>query len=394
MKGLLTVNGGSSSLKCAVFDVQQQEAVLQYRFKLGNILAQARMQVTDREGNVLFKDSLPLDEVPREGRHQACLQTVIHWLQTQHPEATLVAMGHRVVHGGERYSAPMLVDEQKLLDLAAFNPLAPLHQPFNLKLIDACHTLAPELPQVACFDTMFHIGQPAVERYYALPRDLTEAGVHRYGFHGLSYEFIVRRLQELNQLKARTVICHLGAGASMCGTLNGQSQASSMGFSAVDGLPMGNRTGNIDPGVLLYLQRHYHMDADALENLLYKQSGWYGVSGGISSDMLELHQADHPHAEEAIDMFAYRCALEIGRLTAALGGLDQIVFTGGVGENDANVRERILQRCAWLGVELNDADNRDCKLEISTHSSRVTVNVLPTDEEAMIATHILECLAE
>ncbi len=394
MKGLLTVNGGSSSLKCAVFDVQQQEAVLQYRFKLGNILAQARMQVTDREGNVLFKDTLPLDEVPREGRHQACLQTVIHWLQTQHPEAALMAMGHRVVHGGEKYSEPMLVDEQKVLDLAAFNPLAPLHQPYNLKLIDACHTLAPELPQVACFDTMFHIGQPAVERYYALPRDLTEAGVHRYGFHGLSYEFIVRRLKELNQLKARTVICHLGAGASMCGTLNGQSQASSMGFSAVDGLPMGNRTGNIDPGVLLYLQRHYHMDADALENLLYKQSGWYGVSGGISSDMLELHQADHPHAEEAIDMFAYRCALEIGRLTAALGGLDQIVFTGGVGENDANVRERIMNRCAWLGVELNDKDNQANQLEISSHSSRVTVNVLPTDEESMIATHILECLTD
>ena len=197
MKGLLTVNGGSSSLKCAVYDVQYGDPDLQYRFKLGNILGKARMQITDHDGNVLFKDELDIHEVPREGRHQACLQAVIDWLQTQHPEATLMAMGHRVVHGGEQYSEPMLVDEAKLEDLAAFNPLAPLHQPYNLKLIDACHTLAPELPQVACFDTMFHIGQPAVERYYALPRALTEAGIHRYGFHGLSYEFIVRRLKEL-----------------------------------------------------------------------------------------------------------------------------------------------------------------------------------------------------
>jgi len=392
MKGLLTVNGGSSSLKCAVFDVQSQKPVLQYRFKLGNILGDARIQISDSAGQQLVRGDLPLAEVPREGRHQAALQYVIHWLRTQHPEATLMAMGHRVVHGGEKYSAPMLVDEQKVQDLAAFNPLAPLHQPYNLKLIDACHQLEPQLPQVACFDTMFHIGQPAVERHYALPRNLTEAGIHRYGFHGLSYEFIVRRLKELGALKKRTVICHLGAGASMCGTLDGQSQASSMGFSAVDGLPMGNRTGNIDPGVLLYLQRHYHMDADALENLLYKQSGWYGVSGGISGDMLELHQADHPHAEEAIDMFAYRAALEIGRLSAALGGLDQIVFTGGVGENDANVRERIMKRCGWLGLIYDDRDNREGALEISSRQSRVTVNVLPTDEEMMIATHILECL--
>ncbi|MBY4678824.1 acetate/propionate family kinase [Marinobacterium arenosum] len=391
MKGLLTVNGGSSSLKCALFDIRARGPVCLYRFKLANILGDARFQVSRADGQRLLSEPLALDTVARDDRHQACLQAVIDWLQGEHPEATLVAIGHRVVHGGEKYHQPLRVDEAQLADLSAFNPLAPLHQPYNLKLIDACHKLAPQLPQVASFDTMFHVGQPAIERLYALPREMAEQGIHRYGFHGLSYEFIMRRLKELDLLAARTVVCHLGAGASMCAMRNGRSQASSMGFSAVDGLPMGTRTGNIDPGVLLYLQRHYHMDVDALEKLIYKESGWYGVSG-ISGDMLELHRADHPHAEQAIEMFCYRAALEIGRLSAALQGLDQVVFTGGVGENDADVRRRILQRCEWLGVRLDDDANLAGTLRISQPESAVQVLVVPTDEEAMIALHTLECL--
>ena len=236
---------------------------------------------------------------------------------------------------------------------------------------------------------MFHSNQPAIERKYAIPREYSDQGIQRYGFHGLSYEFILRQLQLAGQDQLNTVVCHLGAGASMCAVKGGQSIASSMGFTAVDGLPMGSRCGTIDPGVLLYLQRHFHMDADALENLIYKQSGWLGVSG-ISSDMLALHQANKEEAEEAIDMFCYRAALEIGRLSAALEGLDQVIFTGGVGENDADVRSRILSRCSWLGVEIDQTLNDQGNGKISAETSNVTVQVIPTNEEAMIALHVLE----
>ncbi|MGH1461588.1 MAG: acetate/propionate family kinase [Neptuniibacter sp.] len=392
MQTILTVNGGSSSLKCSLFHLQGGELKLLYNFKLGNILGEARFKAVDTAGNLLQDNNPDYTRIPKEQRHQACLETIQQWLADHLPDNNLCAIGHRVVHGGARFSQPVLIDDNIIEQLQEFIPLAPLHQPYNLKLIAACRNLAPQLPQIACFDTMFHAQQPKIEQNYALPRKLTDEGVHRYGFHGLSYEFIQRQLDKLENRSLNTVICHLGAGASMCAVKNGKSIASSMGFTAVDGLPMGSRCGNIDPGVLLYLQRHYDMDADALETLIYKQSGWLGVSG-ISSDMLELHRADQPEAEEAIDMFCYRAALEIGRLAAALQGLEQLVFTGGVGENDADIRGRILQRCEWLGLSFDKQANLNANSVISTATSNVCVRVIPTNEEEMIATHVLELTA-
>ncbi|MDO6593441.1 acetate/propionate family kinase [Neptuniibacter sp. 1_MG-2023] len=389
MQTILTVNGGSSSLKCALFELRNGALTLLYGFKLGNILNTPRFKVKDASGATLEQSTPDYQSVPKEERHQACLQTILNWLSQHLPESSLVAIGHRVVHGGEIFSEPCIVTSEVKAQLEKFIPLAPLHQPYNLRLIEACQALEPTLPQIACFDTMFHSKQSNLEKNYALPRQYTDEGVRRYGFHGLSYEFIQRQLTQLQSPSLNTVVCHLGAGASMCAIKNGVSIASSMGFTAVDGLPMGSRCGNIDPGVLLYLQRQHQMDADQLETLIYKQSGWLGVSG-ISSDMLELHRAEQPEAEEAIEMFCYRAALEIGRLSAALEGLGQIVFTGGVGENDADVRQRILNRCRWLGITYSEDANQNNENIISLNDSAVTVRVIATNEETMIATHVLE----
>lgn len=388
MQTILTVNGGSSSLKCALFELKSGSLLPLYSFKLGNILNTASFKACNSAGEIVEKQTLDYSQVPSEDRHQACLNTVLAWLEQQLPESRLKAIGHRVVHGGNTYSEPQLIDEALIQELSALTPLAPLHQPFNLKLIEACRALAPQIPQVACFDTMFHRNQSPLEQNYAIPRKYTDEGIHRYGFHGLSYEFIQRQLNQLEAQPLNTVVCHLGAGASMCAIKNSKSIASSMGFTAVDGLPMGSRCGNLDPGVLLYLQRHHRMTADELEDFIYKQSGWLGVSG-ISSDMLTLHKAKQPEAEEAIDMFCYRAALEIGRLSAALEGLEQLVFTGGVGENDADVRKRILDRCHWLGLTYSEDANSKAESIISLLPSKVKVRVIPTNEEAMIATHVL-----
>jgi len=395
MSLILTVNGGSSSLKCALFSRYEEHEECLYRFKMGNILNTPVMSVASGNGQALENHTLEMADIDREKRHQACLDKVIQWVHAQLPDSRLSAFGHRVVHGGEAFSDPVLITDTIMTQLEEFIPLAPLHQPYNLKLIQACQRLEPELPQIACFDTMFHIGQPKIERHYAIPRKYTEAGIHKYGFHGLSYEFIQRSLEQIDATAAscKTIVCHLGAGASMCAIKNGVSIASTMGFTAVDGLPMGSRTGNIDPGVLLYLQRHYHMDTDQLENFLYKESGWLGVSG-ISSDMMELHQSEREEAEEAIAMFSYRAALEIGRLSAALQGLNQLVFTGGVGENDTDVRQRICDQLGWLGIELNPNVNNENASIISKDEGKVIVRVIPTNEEAMIALHTEEVLAE
>ncbi len=393
MQTILTINGGSSSLKCALFLTDREHETALFVFKLGNIQATPRITISDGKGNLLDSPSADYASVPKAERHKAALETVLNWLKANSPNTKLTAFGHRVVHGGETFSHPVLINPEIRAELDRFIPLAPLHQPFNLLLIDACIALEPTLPQVACFDTMFHVGQPVVERHYAIPRKLTSEGVHRYGFHGLSYEYIHQQLSATSKdaSNARTVICHLGAGASMCAIKEGRSIASSMGFTAVDGLPMGSRCGNIDPGVLLYLQRQHGMDADALEKLIYKESGLLGVSG-ISSDMLTLHQSEKPEANEAIEMFAYRIALEVGRLAAALQGLEQIVFTGGIGENDSDLRERVLTRCQWLGVRFNRQANDANNSLISAADSQVAIRVIATDEEAMIAHHVVEVI--
>ncbi|MBA4501384.1 acetate/propionate family kinase [Marinobacterium marinum] len=392
MDTILTVNGGSSSLKCGLYTLHEGALRCLIHLKVENLSGCPTLfKVRDEQNRVLDSSELECQSIPDDQRHQFALQTVLRWVETHQPEARLIATGHRVVHGGDRYSTPVLLDDAKLADLSTLIPLAPLHQPFNLKLVQACRELAPELPVIACFDTMFHASQPRLERLYALPRRLAEKGVHRYGFHGLSYEYIQRQLTLTGKGQLNTIACHLGAGASMCAIRNGHSIASSMGFTAVEGLPMGSRTGNLDPGVLLYLMREEGMDVDALEHLLYKESGWLGISG-ISSDMKTLHQADAPAAEEAIELFCYRIALEMGRLTAALEGVEQIVFSGGVGENDADVRARVLKRCSWLGITLDEAANQRNDRVISTNDSAIRVRVMPTNEELMIATHVHELL--
>ena len=300
----------------------------------------------------------------------------------------LSAVGHRVVHGGTRFSGPVRVDVRILSELRALIPLAPLHQPHNLAAIEAVADEAPWLDQVACFDTAFHRTQPAVAQAFALPRRYADAGIRRYGFHGLSYEYVAATLPRLDQRAAagRTVVAHLGNGASMCALEGGQSVATTMGFTALDGLMMGTRCGAIDPGVLLYLIDRHRMDAAQLQQLLYEQSGLLGVSGR-SSDMRDLLASTEPAAREAIDLFVYRASRELGSLAAALGGLDALVFTGGIGENAAPIRARICQEASWLGLRLDPEANARGGPCITTADSAAAAWVVPTNEELMIAMH-------
>ncbi|MFT5722573.1 MAG: acetate kinase [Motiliproteus sp.] len=393
MNSIFTVNGGSSSLKCALFCSKGEHPELLYSFKISNILGQPRAQISNRQGERIADLAPDFAGIDRDDRHQACLDLVFAWIRAHAGEQTLLAISHRVVHGGAVFSAPVVVDDAALEQLRRFIPLAPLHQPYNLKLIEACRRLLPEVPQVACFDTMFHSDMPRVASLFALPRELSESGVRRYGFHGLSYEYIQRQLELRGAGALKTVVGHLGAGVSLCAIKAGRSITSTMGFTALEGPPMGSRCGSIDPGVLLYLMREKAMDVDALEHLLYKESGWLGVSGGISSEMAELLASDQPEAREAVELFGYRVAREVGSLSAALEGLEQIVFTGGVGENSAEIRADICARSQWLGVQIDAHANRANAEIISTPDSLVKVRVIPTDEERMLALHGMEMLA-
>jgi acetate kinase len=320
--------------------------------------------------------------------HDGALAHLVGFLRSHAGGAHLAGVGHRVVHGGLLYSQPVRVDPKVLEALEAYVSLAPLHQPHNLAAIRAVAQRTPELPQVACFDTAFHRTNPELAQMFALPHELHEAGVRRYGFHGLSYEYIASALPGIDPRAAegRTVVLHLGNGASMCALDAGRSVASTMGFTAVDGLPMGTRTGSLDPGVVLYLMDERGMDARAIERLLYQQSGLLGVSG-IASDMRTLLASDAPRARLAIDLFVYRIGRELGSLAAALGGLDAVVFTAGVGENSSEIRSRVCRRAGWLGLELDDAANAAGGPRISAAGSRVTAWTIPTNEELMIARH-------
>jgi acetate kinase len=297
-------------------------------------------------------------------------------------------VGHRVVHGGTKFHAPVLVNPETLAELETLNPLAPLHQPHNVAVIRAVVQMAPNLPQVACFDTAFHRTQPAVVQAFALPRRYAEEGVRRYGFHGLSYEYIASVLPTIDRRAAegRTVVAHLGNGASMCALSGGRSVATTMSFTPLDGLVMGTRSGAVDPGVLLYLMKQHGMDADALQRLLYYQSGLLAVSG-ISSDMRTLLASSDRRAAEALDLFVYRITRELGSLAAALGGLDALVFTGGIGENAISIRTRVCRDASWLGLEFDEEANANGGPCISRKGSRVSAWVIPTNEELMIALH-------
>jgi acetate kinase len=303
-------------------------------------------------------------------------------------------VGHRVVHGGLRYTRPILVDDAILADLEEFNPLAPLHQPHNLAAIRVLRKRSADLRQVACFDTSFHATIPAVAQAFGLPRKFTEQGVRRYGFHGLSYEYISSVLPGVDPeaAKGRTVVAHLGNGASLCAMMSLKSAACTLGFTAVEGLVMGTRCGTLDPGVMLYLMDECGMNTRDLETLIYKESGLLGVSG-ISSDMRTLLESKDPHAAEAVELFVYRIGREIGSLAAALGGLDALVFTGGIGENAAPIRERVCRAAGWLGLALDEKANAGGGPRISREGSRVRAWVIPTDEELMIALHTRQVLS-
>jgi acetate kinase len=384
---ILTLNAGSSSIKFALFALAEpMPAQPQIVGQIDGIGAKPHIKAKDGAGRRLDDVDLPLSG---DGQHHAALEFLVDWLHRHEDGFRIVGVGHRVVHGAERYSRPVLLDGAAIAELKTFIPLAPLHQPHNLDGIEALRSALPEVPQVACFDTAFHRTQPAIAQLFALPRRITAQGVRRYGFHGLSYEYIADVLpQHLGASRAdgRVIVAHLGNGASMCAMKERRSMATTMGFTAVEGLMMGTRTGSLDPGVLLYLMDNEGMDAKALTKLLYKESGLLGVSG-ISQDMRELLASDKPEAQEAVDLFCYRIVREIGSLAAALGGLDALVFTGGIGEHAAHVRERVCVALDWLGVSLDAAANAGDATRISGKDSEVDVLVLPTNEEWMIARH-------
>jgi acetate kinase len=383
---ILTLNAGSSSIKFALFARQTQLArTPELAGQIDGIGARSHIKVKGKDGQRLEDVDLPLES---EAPHRGALAFLADWLRGHESGWRIAAVGHRVVHGATRYSQPIRVDEVALEALKSFVPLAPLHQPHNVAGIEAMSATLAGVPQIACFDTAFHRTQPTLAQLFALPRRITAEGVRRYGFHGLSYEYIADVLPQHLGEKAdgKVIVAHLGNGASMCAMERRQSRATSMGFTALDGLMMGTRTGNLDPGVLLYLMDHHHMDARALENLLYKESGLLGVSG-ISQDMRELLASREREAREAVDLFCYRLVREAGALAAVLGGIDAIVFTGGIGEHAAPVRATVCTALGWLGLDFDAEANAAGATLISRPGSRLAALVLPTNEEWMIARH-------
>jgi acetate kinase len=388
---ILTLNAGSSSIKFALFAAQQPvPAKPELVGQIDGIGARPHIKAKDAAGHSLDDVDLRLSG---DGQHRQALGFLLKWLRDHDGGWRIAGVGHRVVHGAQDYSRPIVLDAATVDNLKRFIPLAPLHQPHNLAGIEAMTAALPEVKQVACFDTAFHRTQPEVAQRFALPRSITAQGVRRYGFHGLSYEYIADVLPSHlgSRADGRVIVAHLGNGASMCAMKERHSVATTMGFTAVEGLMMGTRTGSLDPGVLLYLMDYQNMDAKALTRLLYKESGLLGVSG-ISQDMRELLACDRPEAREAVELFCYRIVREIGSLSAALGGLDAMVFTGGIGEHAAAVRERVCQGCAWLGLELDTAANSADATRISSTGSGVDVLVLPTNEEWMIARHTADLI--
>ncbi len=385
---VVVINAGSSSIKFSLFDGPALQPAL--RGKIENLYAGVtRFVAQDAQGLTVGERSWP--DAPID--HEAGMRFLIDFAQTHLGGRRVAAVGHRIVHGGVAYSGPQRLDDKVVAELEKLVPLAPLHLPHNLAPVRSMMALAPDVPQVGCFDTAFHAGQPALAQAFALPARITDLGVRRYGFHGLSYEYIASRLPQADSglSTAKVVAAHLGNGASMCAMSAGRSVASTMGFTAVDGLPMGTRCGDLDPGVVLYLIEELGMDVAAVQKLLYQESGLLGVSG-ISADMRTLEASDDPRARSAIALMVYRIGRELGSLAAALGGLDALVFSGGIGENSVALRAAVCRDAAWLGVELdaaaNDANPRGVA-RISTAGSQVAVWVVPANEELMIARHTL-----
>ena len=392
MDTILVANAGSSSVKFQIFGIEQDGGLRrQIKGQMDGVGIRPRLRVIAVDGAVLVERSYDGAAVPDVA---AALATAGAWLRDElkiHP----VAIGHRVVHGGPDYDKPVLVDQNVLARLERYISLAPLHQPYNLAPIRSILARFPDIPQVACFDTAFHRGHGALADHYAIPEHLYAEGIRRYGFHGLSYEYIASTLPQVapDVASKRVIVAHLGSGASMCALSNGRSIESSMGFTALDGLPMGTRPGQIDPGVVLYLITEKGMAPAGVQDFLYRECGLKGLSG-ISNDMRQLEASDDPRAAFAIDYFVYRASLFAGMLASALQGVDALVFTAGVGENSARARKAITEKLAWLGVSIDpDANAKHARL-ISRPESRVAVYVLPTDEELMIAQHTWSLLSK
>lgn len=388
---VLVINAGSSSVKFSVYRVEGAAPPAETaRGLLDGIGVRPHLAARDLESGASEDRPLTASEA---GDHRGAIAIVAEWLRDHLGGAKPIAVGHRVVHGGTAYAQPVLLDPSVLAALEALVPLAPLHQPHNLAAIRAISDKLPGLPQVACFDTAFHRGHPQVADLFALPWELYEAGVRRYGFHGLSYEHIAQVLPAVAPEIAggRVVVAHLGAGSSMCALRAGRSAESTMGFTALDGLPMGTRTGALDPGVVLYLLQARGMTATEISSLLYTRSGLLGLSG-VSSDMRDLLASDAPRARLAIDYFVYRIVREVGALASVLGGLDGLVFTAGIGERAAPIRAGVCEGLGWLGITLDAAANAAHGPRITAPGSRASAWVIPTDEERMIARHTLEVL--
>jgi len=389
MNALLVVNAGSSSLKFCVYSLDDgPQPTLVCRGQLDGIGKRPRLYARDGAAVTLTDQAFDPGEVPEVG---AAMDRVGAWLRQKYVRTNLVAVGHRVAHGGPQYAAPVIVDDTVLGVLERFIPLAPLHQPHHLRPMQTLAERYSGLVQVACFDTAFHRGHAEVADRYALPDDLYKEGVRRYGFHGLSYEYIARRLGTVAPAIAHgsVVVCHLGSGSSMCAIKNGQSVDSTMGFTALDGLPMGTRCGQLDPGVVLYLLMQKGYSPKDVEQLLYQQAGLRGLSG-MSNDVRDLLESDDPRARLALDYLVYRVAREIGSLAMAMNGIDAVVFTAGIGENSPDIRARICARASWLGLAVDDIANRGGGPRITVPGAVVSAWVIPTDEEEMIAEHTLE----
>jgi len=392
MDNILTLNAGSSSLKFAVFRVAAEEIHERVRGQVEGLGAQPRFIARQPDG--VKHEAQPWSASRPPGTAVEALNAVLEWLRGSMPEIAIDAVGHRIVHGGSDFSEAVVLNADVLQALQRLVPLAPLHQPHNLSGVAAVRELFGEIPQVGCFDTAFHRQHPWVNDVFGLPLELLEEGVRRYGFHGLSYEYVMHTLTRIAPLLAsgRVVVAHLGNGASMCAVRGGRSVDSTMGFSALDGLPMGTRCGQLDPGVLLYLLQEKGLSAEQLSDMLYRRSGLKGLSS-ISHDLRELEASTRSEATQAIDYFVFRIRRELGAMAAVLGGLDALVFTGGIGENAVHIRERVCRDFEWLGIELDQHRNRNAEQTISAEGAPIRVLVIPTDEEATIAAHTRQLVA-
>jgi acetate kinase len=380
----LTLNAGSSSIKFAVFDSSPLSSIPMIRGKIAGIGEAPVFSAQNAENAVLDKDRLA--SLDAASTHESLIALLLPWIASHHGDKPLSGVGHRVVHGGQSCREPTVISQPVLKHLEALIPLAPLHQPHNISAIRAVAKWAPDLPQIACFDTSFHRTNDRLAQMFALPRHLSDEGIIRYGFHGLSYDYIASVLPDYigDAAKGRVIVAHLGNGSSMCAMKDQKSVATSMGFTALDGLMMGRRCGALDPGVILYLMQAKGMSAPEIETLLYTQSGLLGVSG-VSNDMQVLQNSDQPHNREAIDLYCYRAASNLAALIPAIGGLDALVFTAGIGGNSALVRQLICEQLEWLGIDLDDTANSGHATTISTQAAPVKTLVIPTNEEAVVA---------